>query len=73
MPGDVPIGHDRDNICGPYFTALARVQVVESDLSGRKVKCWLRARGHTNCDSTDPLNACDLLLYSAPFKMINYA
>ena len=28
VPGDVPVGHDRDNICGPFFTALAEVQVA---------------------------------------------
>ncbi|CAB1421390.1 unnamed protein product [Pleuronectes platessa] len=28
VPGDVPIGRDRDNICGPFVTALAEVQVA---------------------------------------------
>lgn len=62
MPGDVPVGHDRDNICGPYFTAFGEGSSgSQSDLSGRKVKCWLRLPGYTNSDSADPLNACDLL------------
>lgn len=39
MPEDVAAGHNRDNICGPHFTALARVQLgTPSDFSDREVK-----------------------------------